>query len=335
MREILERLFEQQTLQRDEAKSILLRAVQNEFTPAQLASFLTVFRMRPMAVPELAGFRDALLERAIKIDLKEFEPVDLCGTGGDSKSSFNISTLAALVVAACGVRVAKHGNYAVSSLCGSSNVLEELGIRFTSDESILKKQLEKSGICFFHAPLFHPSMKIVAPVRKEMGVKTFFNLLGPLVNPASPDVQLTGVYNLEIMRLYSYLAQSINKYLTIVHSLDGYDEVSLTARFKVVSPSGEATYEPAEIGFTRLSPNDIKAGSGVKESAKIFSDILNGKGSAAQNSVVTVNAAFALQAVYEKRGKSRGLRDCIEEATTALSTGAAKRVMEKHLELQP
>ncbi|MCO6429319.1 MAG: anthranilate phosphoribosyltransferase [Deltaproteobacteria bacterium] len=334
MRDLLERLFAHQTLSREEAREALANLFQGSLSAAQAAAFLAVFRMRPLAVAELVGFRDAMMERAVRVDLGDIGAIDLCGTGGDGKSSFNISTLAALVVAACGVPVAKHGNYAVSSSCGSSNVLEKLGVRFTADPAAIKRQLQECGICFMHAPLFHPSMKAIAPVRKELGVKTFFNLLGPLANPASPRVQLCGVYNLEIMRLYSYAAPEIGKRLTIIHSLDGYDEISLTSAFKVLTPEGETVYQPEQLEFARLGEDELKSGPDIEGSARIFTDVLQGRGTAAQNSVVTANAAFALHAARFANSGTAELSLCIEECKEALVSGRTAALFAKFLQHQ-
>lgn len=295
MKNILNKLFEHQTLSFEEAKQVLIDIAAEKFSQAHLSSFLTVFMMRPITVSELSGFRAALLELAVKVDLSEFNTIDLCGTGGDEKNTFNISTLTSFVVAGTGNKVAKHGNYSVSSASGSSNMLEYMGYQFTNDESVLKSQLEKANICFLHAPLFHPAMKAVGPVRRELGLKTFFNMLGPLVNPSCPQNQLVGVFNLEVARTYHYILQETKLNYGVLYSLDGYDEISLTSPFKLFSKEGEKTVSPENLGLQTLRPSDIFGGNSVPEAAKIFKNILAGKGTKAQNDVVLANAAFALK----------------------------------------
>jgi len=278
-----------------------------------------VYILRPVTVEELEGFRDALLELCLFVDLSEFETIDLCGTGGDSKNTFNISTLAAFVMAGAGVKVAKHGNYSVSSPCGSSNILEFFGYTFTTDTSLLKKQLEGAGICFLHAPFFHPAMKMVAPVRKELGVKTFFNVLGPLVNPACPKYQCTGVFSLALARLYQYLLQQSNKNFAILYSLDGYDEISLTGNFKLISNEREQQVDPQSLGFRRYQAEDLLGGNTVGETGEIFMNVLQGRGTSAQRDIVIANAAFALHTIRP----ATDISDCIAEAQESLESKRA------------
>ena len=235
MKQLLNRLINQENISSEEAKQVLVNISNGMYNQSQIASFLTIFMMRSITLEELKGFRDALLELCIPIDLADFNAIDLCGTGGDGKDTFNISTLSSFVTAGAGVKVAKHGNYGVSSACGSSNVMEYLGIKFSNDEDFLKHTIDKAGICVLHAPLFHPAMKNVAPIRRELGVKTFFNMLGPMVNPSFPKNQMVGVFNLELLRMYGYLYQNTDKNYSIVHALDGYDEISLTGKTKVIS----------------------------------------------------------------------------------------------------
>lgn len=325
MKAILNKLFDQQNLTKSEAKEVILQMANNAYNNAQLASFLTVFMMRPIAVTELAGFKEALLELAIKIDLSNFNTIDLCGTGGDGKNTFNISTLTSFVVAGTGNKVAKHGNYGVSSVSGSSNMLEFLGYNFTNNESVLKQQLEKANICFLHAPLFHPAMKVVGPTRRELGVKTFFNMLGPLVNPSEPQNQMVGVFNLEVARIYNYLLQEGNKNYGIVYSLDGYDEISLTSAFKLLTKQNEQLITPEDLGLKRLQQSEIFGGNSVAEAAKIFVSILNGKGTQAQNNAVLANAAFALKTIDAKKS----FETAFEEAKEALLSLKAKKCLEK------
>lgn len=314
MKKLLEKLFQQEYLDQETAKQTLVDITQGVYNPAQIAAFITVFQMRPIALQELLGFREALLELCIPIDLADFDSVDLCGTGGDGKDTFNISTLAAVVVAGAGYQVTKHGNYGVSSICGSSNVLQALGYQFTNDEEQLKRQLDKHNLCFLHAPLFHPAMKAVANIRRELGVRTFFNLLGPLVNPVQPKQQLVGVANLEIVRLYQYILQQSQKEYAIVHALDGYDEISLTGAFKVITPTQEQCIEPAQIGQQQHDAIALQGGSTVEAAAQVFLKILEGEGSTAQNAVVCTNAGLAIQ----RFAPNRALTDCIQEAKDTL-----------------
>ena len=284
--------------------------------------------MRSISLNELEGFRQALLELCISVDLSDYETIDLCGTGGDGKDTFNISTLSSFIVAGSGIKVSKHGNYGVSSGCGSSNVLEFLGVKFSNNESFIKKTIEKSGICFLHAPLFHPAMKNVAPIRKELGLKTFFNILGPLVNPSSPKYQLTGVFNLEIARLYGYLFQKTNQNYTILYSLDGYDEISLTTQTKVIQKDKELLISPIDFGVNKVNSNQIIGGNDIKSSANIFLNILNGKGSSAQINVVCANAGMAISTVENLSPK-----EGFEKAKESLNSGKAKGAFEKLVEI--
>lgn len=252
MKTILNRLIRHEQLSKDEARQMIINIADGKYNSSQIASFLTVYMMRSISLEELEGFRAALLELCIAIDLNEFETIDLCGTGGDEKDTFNISTLSSFVTAGAGIKVAKHGNYGVSSSCGSSNVLEHLGIRFSNEEDFLKRCIDQAGICILHAPLFHPAMKNVAPVRRDLGVKTFFNMLGPLVNPSFPKNQLTGVFNLELARLYHYLFQKTDQNTTVLYDLKGYDEISLTGTTKALSRNSERILTPSDFGVQPL-----------------------------------------------------------------------------------
>lgn len=330
IKETLKKLLEHKRLTRSEAKEILINIAAEKYNASHVVAFLTVYMMRPVSVEELSGFRDALLELCRRIDLSEFNAIDIVGTGGDGKNTFNISTLSAFVVAGAGYKVTKHGNYGVSSSCGSSNVMEYLGYSFTNNEDILKKQVNQAGICFLHAPLFHPAMKAVAPYRKELGMKTFFNMLGPLVNPSFPKNQLLGVYSLEVLRLYQYLYQNTDKNYAIIHSLDGYDEISLTSDFKVITNQGEQLVSPEELAFSRIRQEDIFGGDTVAEAAKIFSDILNGAGSKAQNDAILANAAYAIQCM----DAGKALEECIGEAKDSLLGGKAKQVLKTLIEIK-
>lgn len=299
MKAILNRLIQHQQLSKEEARQMIINIADGQYNTAQIASFLTVYMMRSISLEELEGFRAALLELCISVDLSEFETIDLCGTGGDGKDTFNISTLSSFVTAGAGVNVSKHGNYGVSSGCGSSNVLEALGIKFSNDQDFLKRCVEEAGICILHAPLFHPAMKNVAPVRRELGVKTFFNMLGPLVNPAFPKHQLTGVFNLELGRLYHYLFQNTSTNFTILYALDGYDEISLTGPTKAFSRNSERVLTPQDFGMLPLEATAIAGGDSVASSAKIFMEVLQNKGTAAQQNVVCANAGMAIANALE------------------------------------
>ncbi|GAB2982010.1 anthranilate phosphoribosyltransferase [Mucilaginibacter puniceus] len=319
MKQILNRLFENKAFTREESKKILTDLAQGTYNNSQIAAFMTAYCMRNITVSELEGFRDAMLELALPLDLETENLIDLCGTGGDGKDTFNISTLASFVVAGAGYKVAKHGNYGVSSGCGSSNVMEYLGYQFTNDAGKLKDSINKANICFLHAPLFHPAMKTVAPIRRELGVKTFFNMLGPMVNPARPKNQMVGVYNLELARIYAYLYQQSDKKYTILNALEGYDEVSLTCDFKTFSADGEKINSIEALGFEKLDPSQIVGGSTVPESADIFMKVLNNEATTAQNNVVLANAAVAIRTIHPEKT----FADCFYEAEEALLKGSA------------
>ncbi len=322
MKTILNNLFEHKTLSQSEAKEVLFNIASEKYNSSQVAAFMSVYLMRSITVEELSGFRDAMLELCLKIEFDSNESIDIVGTGGDGKDTFNISTLSCFVVAGAGIKVTKHGNYGVSSISGSSNVLEAIGYKFTNDISVLQKQLDKSGICFLHAPLFHPAMKSVAPIRKELGVRTFFNMLGPVVNPCLPKYQLLGVYNLEMARLYNYLLQNTKTDYSIVHSLDGYDEISLTSDFKVITKDKEQIFQPASVGFNKLKQEDLFGGVSVDTAAKLFLSVLNGDGSSAQNNAVVVNAATAIHCVFPEKSYT----DCIKDAEESLLSKKALNV---------
>jgi anthranilate phosphoribosyltransferase len=297
MKTILNRLINHEILSKAEAKEVLVNISNGDYNTSQIASFLTVYMMRSISIDELAGFREALLELCIRVDLSAYNTIDLCGTGGDGKDTFNISTLASFVAAGAGIKVAKHGNYGVSSISGSSNVMESLGIKFSNDNDFLNQCIDEAGICILHAPLFHPAMKNVGPIRKELGVRTFFNMLGPMINPSFPKNQLVGVYNLELARKYAYLYQNTDINFTILHSLDGYDEVSLTCPTKTITSKMEGVLKPEDFGVRQLAQSEIEGGKTIEESAEMFINILSGKGTEAQNNVVCANAGMAIATV--------------------------------------
>lgn len=329
MKAILNELIDHRSLTKDTARQVLIELASGKYNPSQTTAFMTVYMMRSITVDELQGFRDAMLELCVRADFDQ--PVmDVCGTGGDGKNTFNMSTLASFVVAAAGQPVAKHGNYGVSSACGSSNVLEYFGYKFTNDIDALKRSLDRANICFMHAPLFHPAMKNVAPIRKDLGVKTFFNMLGPMVNPAFPKRQMVGVFSLELARQYGYLYQNTSKDFLILHSLDGYDEVSLTGQVKFFFNEGEKIIGPSDLGLATLTYPDIKGGESVEASAKIFMNVLENRGTEAQKSAVIANAAMALYAADRKAG----LPSAVEKATAALVSGKALQAFKKLIEGQ-
>ncbi|MFY0629950.1 MAG: anthranilate phosphoribosyltransferase [Flavobacteriaceae bacterium] len=325
MKQILNDLYQHKRLSKSEAKQILIDIAAEKYNDAHLASFMTVFMMRPITANELSGFRDALKELAIKVDLSDYNTIDIVGTGGDGKDTFNISTLTSFVVAGTGQKVAKHGNYSVSSKSGSSDMLESFGYEFTNDESTLKQHLEKANICFLHAPKFHPAMKAVGPTRKALALKTFFNILGPLVNPSSPQNSMLGTFNLEIARLYNYILQEENSNYGIVHALDGYDEISLTSGFKLFTKSGEQIIKPEDVGQKRILQSDIYGGNSVEDAAKIFKTILDGNGTEAQNNVVLTNAAFALKII----DSNTSFETAFSTAKDSLFGGKAKQCLNK------
>ncbi len=314
MKKILTRLFNHDLLSREEAREILVNISNSQYNEAQMTAFVTVYLMRAISVDELQGFRDALLELCLPVDLEGRKTIDIVGTGGDGKNTFNISTLSSFVVAGAGYPVTKHGNYGVSSACGSSNVLEHLGYTFTNDVGTLKAQLDRSNICFFHAPLFHPAMKAVAPIRKQLGVKTFFNMLGPLVNPAQPQCNLLGVFNLNLSRLYEYILQQSGRQFTIVYAIDGYDEISLTGPFKLRTNSGEAVLQPYDLGKTPLQAADLFGGDTVEAAAAIFMDVLKAEATPAQFNVVAANAGMAIHCLKP----ATDLASCIAEAEESM-----------------
>lgn len=328
MKNILNQLYEHKTLSREQAKETLVNIATEKYNHTQVSAFLSVFLMRPVTVDELLGFRDAMLSLCLKTEFTSHDTIDIVGTGGDGKDTFNISTLACFVTAATGIKVTKHGNYGVSSISGSSNVLEAIGYQFTNDKNILQKQLDEAGLCFLHAPLFHPAMKSVAPVRKELGLKTIFNLLGPIVNPCSPNYQLLGVYNLEMARLYHYMLQDTTLNYRIVHSLDGYDEVSLTSDFKLISKTKEEVLNPSVFKVNKLQQQDLYGGSTADAAAKLFMKIIGGEGTEAQNNAVCANAAIAINCVKT----SVSIADAFGLAKEALLGKKAFNVYKKLIE---
>jgi anthranilate phosphoribosyltransferase len=330
MKKILQYLFEHKTLSREAAKDVLVNIGKGMYNEHEVTAFMTVFLMRSITIEELQGFRDALLELCVPVDLNGYSTIDIVGTGGDGKNTFNISTLSCFIVAGTGQKVAKHGNYGASSVSGASNVMEQLGYKFKADNDKLKKEVEEAGICFLHAPLFHPALKVVGPIRKNLAMRTFFNMLGPMVNPANPSFQLVGVFSLEMARIYNYLLQQTEKPFTIIHSLDGYDEISLTNDTKVITNEGERIMTPEQLGKRMVEPQDIYGGNSVEEAAQLFLKILKGEGSWAQNAVVLANAAMALHCT----GQYKNYDDAFKAAVESLENGKANEALQKLISIQ-
>jgi anthranilate phosphoribosyltransferase len=330
MKKILQFLFEHKTLERGASKEVLLKIGRGEYNDHEITAFMTVYLMRSITIEELQGFCDALLELCVRVDMKGLEVMDIVGTGGDGKNTFNISTLSCFIVAGAGQKIAKHGNYGASSISGASNVMEQLGYQFKNSPDRLTREVEEANICFLHAPLFHPALKVVGPIRKNLGVRTFFNMLGPMVNPAAPAFQLVGVYNLEMARIYNYLLQQGGKAFTIIHGLDGYDEISLTNDTKVITNRGESVKTPEQLGKRMVSAQDITGGNSVEEAAKIFSTIIKGEGSWAQNAVVLANAAMALHCT----GAYPDYDAAYYAAVESLESGKANSCLQKLISLQ-
>lgn len=329
MKEILYKLFDYQYLSREEAKEVLFSIVSGEVPDTQIAALITSFLMRSISVDEVLGFRDALLDMRVGVDLSDYAPLDIVGTGGDGKNTFNISTAACFVVAGAGYHVVKHGNYGATSISGASNVIEQQGVKFTTNNDQLRKSLDHSHIAYLHAPLFSPALKAVAPVRKSLGVRTFFNVLGPLVNPVQPEYQMLGVYNLAMSRLYSYIYQEEKKKFCIAHSMDGYDEVSLTSQFKVVSNKGELLFTPEELGFQRIDQKDLYGGDTPEEASLIFRNVLNACATDAQMNAVLINAAFAIQIIEE----DKSIHECIDIAKDSLFGRKALKALNGFVEV--
>ena len=330
MKETLTYLFEQNILSQKEAHAILLKIGQGEYSESEIASFLTVYLMRKITPQELAGFRDALLELCVPVDLSEYNTIDVCGTGGDEKNTFNISTATAFVLAGAGIKVVKHGNYGVSSSCGSSNVLEYLGYQFSNDVNKIKKELEESNICYLHAPFFHPAMKHVGPVRKSLRVRTFFNLLGPMVNPCKPKNQIVGVFNQEVQDLYNQVYKNLDMNYYILFNIDGFDEISLTDNFRAVSLKEDKIYSPENIGFSKVKAEELFGGNSVKESADILTKVLSDEGTASQTNVVLANTAFGIKCYFPEKT----IEESITIAKESIESGEAIKALKQLVYLQ-
>ena len=329
MKHILVKLLDYQYLSRDESRELLIAIVRGEVPDTQVAALITIFLMRSISVEEVLGFREALVEMRVPVDLKEYKAIDIVGTGGDGKNTFNISTSACFVVAGAGYPVVKHGNYGATSVSGSSNAMEQQGVKFTTDIHVLRKSIEAANIAYLHAPFFSPALKAVAPVRTSLGVRNFFNVLGPLINPSDPEYQLLGVYDLSMSRLYSYIYQASRKKFGIVHSLDGYDEISLTGQFKVVTNKGEQLFMPEELGFNRVRQEEIFGGNTIEDVVSVFNRVLNCTATQPQMDVVIANAAFAIQIIENKKT----IAECIEIAKNSLYGKKALNALKKFVEI--
>lgn len=329
MKEILSRLVKNEVLSTAEAKDIFLNISKQEYTNTQLASLLSFIQMRYATVDEIIGFREALLELSVPINLSPYEVIDIVGTGGDGKNTFNISTCACFVLAGAGYKVAKHGNYGATSVSGASNVIEQHGVKFTNKNDNLLKSIEESNMAYLHAQLFHPVMKLVGPIRKELQIPTVFNLLGPLINPTKPKYQLLGVDNLDNMRLYDSVNSRLGIEYCIVNSLDGYDEISLTHEFKVTTKNGEHVYLPQDIGLTTSKDNELTGGKTLAEATRIFDDVLENKSTLSQKSTVLANAAFAIQIIESQKS----LEECLSIAKESLESGRALKALKKFISI--
>lgn len=328
MKTILQRVINGEELSQDETCRIMIDITKEKYSDVQIAALLGILQSRGVTVDELLGFRDGLLETGTAVDLSPFKPIDIVGTGGDGKNTFNISTCACFVVAGAGYKVAKHGNYASTSVSGASNVIEEHGVKFTADADKLKRTLDEVGFVYLHAQLFANGMKFVGPARRALQVPTCFNLLGPLVNPCRPEYQLLGVANLKYFRLYSNLYERLGIHFGIVNSIDGYDEISLTGDFKVKTNGYERIISPDDLGFPRVMPEEIYGGSTRAEAVAIFDAILDGTATESQKNVVIANAAFAISIIES----DKSIEDCVGIARESLESGRASEVFRKFVE---
>ena len=330
MKDILNRMLNHEELTREEMKNILVGITQSEYPTEQITALLTALQMRGVTVDELLGFRDGILETGVHAILNADRYIDVVGTGGDRKNTFNISTTSCFVIAGAGYKVAKHGNYAATSVSGASNVIQHHGIKFTDDIDKLNRSLNEAGIVYLHAQLFAKAMKFVGPIRKALQFPTIFNLLGPLVNPSQPKCQLLGVANLDQMRLYNSVYQKIGIDYGIVNSIDGYDEISLTGDFKVTTNSYERIFKPSDLGFEIAKPEELVGGATEEEAAQIFDSVLENRALPAQKNIVLSNAAFGIQ-VLEKGQKS--IEECIDIARESIDSGSALKTFKKFAEL--
>lgn len=329
MKTLLERLFREELLSEQEAHDLLLGIADKVYPEVQVAALMAVLRLRGVSVDELLGFRRALLERAVSVDLSEFRPIDIVGTGGDGKNTFNVSTCACFVVAGAGYKIAKHGNYGASSVSGASTVLELHGVKFTNEAYRLRRSIEGSGVAYLHAPLFHPALAAVGPMRRALGVRTVFNLLGPLVNPSRPASQLLGVADLEQLRLYTNTLRRTGQSFAVVTSFAGYDEISLTSGFKVTTGRYETIYNPSDLGLPTAIPAELYGGATPAEAKAVFDAVLENRATAGQQACVEANAAFAILAASPEKP----IVDCLAEAHESIESGRALAAFKRFVEL--
>ena len=329
MKDILNRMLNHEELTREETKDILIGITRSEYPNEQITALLTALQMRGITVDELLGFRDGILETGVPVPLDCDRYIDVVGTGGDRKNTFNISTTSCFVIAGAGYKVAKHGNYAATSTSGASNVIANHGVKFTDDIDKLNRCINECGIVYLHAQLFAKAMKFVGPIRKALQFPTCFNLLGPIVNPSKPQCQLLGVANLDQMRLYNNVYQKIGIDYGIVNSIDGYDEISLTGDFKVTTNNYERIFKPSDLGFGITKPEELRAGADEKEAKEIFDNVLANTALPAQKNVVLANAAFGIQ-VLEKGKKD--IEECVEIARESIDSGKALDTFKKFVE---
>lgn len=327
---IFNRLLNHEELKREETKELLIAITRGKLNDAEIAALLTAIQIRGISVEELLGFRDGILATGVPVPLDCDRYIDVVGTGGDRKNTFNISTTACFVIAGAGYKVAKHGNYAATSVSGASNVIKNHGVNFTADLDKLNRSINECGIVYLHAQLFAKAMKFVGAIRKALPFPTFFNLLGPIINPSKPQCQLLGVANLDQMRLYQQVYQKIGIDYGIVNSIDGYDEISLTGPFKVTTADYERVFKPAELGFDIAKPEEIQAGATEEEAKEIFDNVLANTALPAQKNIVLANAAFGIQ-VYEKGKKT--IEECIDIARESIDSGKALNTFKKFVEL--
>ncbi|PWL30589.1 MAG: anthranilate phosphoribosyltransferase [Fluviicola sp. XM-24bin1] len=317
MKRFLETIMDKEYFSKATAAEFIHAIGEDAVSDAEIAAILSGIQFRGVSLEELDGFREALLERATKPEIDSENCIDVCGTGGDGKDTFNISTTSALVLAAMGYKVIKHGNYGVSSSCGSSNVLESLGFRFTTDNKEFEADLRQNNICFLHAPLFHPTLKKVAPVRKQLGVRTIFNSLGPLVNPVQPSFQLTGTYSLELAKMYQHVLRQNRKAFSVVYAMDGYDEITLTDATRLLANNNDSIVSAASFGKNTVNPDHLKSGGTIDKAAEILTAIANGNGTEAQTNVVAANVATAIQTIQS----GTTLKDAFDEAQQFIRSG--------------
>ncbi|MCQ2266888.1 MAG: anthranilate phosphoribosyltransferase [Bacteroidaceae bacterium] len=329
MKQYLLRLIEGETLQREDTHHIMLNVTKEQYSEHQIAALLMALQTRGVTVDELLGFRDGLLETGKYVNFEDQNTLDIVGTGGDGKNTFNISTCSAFVIAGAGYKVTKHGNGGSTSVSGASNVLQGHGVKFTDNEDTLRRSLDEAGICYFHAPLFAYGMKFVGSTRRALQVPTCFNLLGPLVNPCHPKNSLHGTANQSQLRLYTAVHQKIGDKYGVVTSYDGYDEISLTSGFKMTTNHFEKVFTPKDLGFNYVEPMDIYGGQTAEEAMKIFDSVLEGTCTEAQKNVILANAACGISVME----RNLSIEESVAIARESLESGKALRAFKKFVEI--